>query len=125
PATAWERGGSTTSSFLPIDQVCDPQEVAGNARMVSITQAFAVDSHGPDPAGPRLRRGRAAGAVSPSHARPGLHAVLPAGAFALLCGTADAVQRQPRDRGRFPGRDRAARKRGGRGKCLLLPELDD
>src|SRR5947207_1268916 len=33
-------------AFLPIDQVCDPQEVAGNARMVSITQAFAVDMTG-------------------------------------------------------------------------------
>jgi acyl-CoA hydrolase len=33
-------------AFLPIDQVCNPQEVAGNARMVSITQAFAVDMTG-------------------------------------------------------------------------------
>jgi len=33
-------------AFLPIDQVCDAQEVAGNARMVSITQAFAVDMTG-------------------------------------------------------------------------------
>src|SRR5215471_15072385 len=33
-------------AFLPIDQVCDPQEVAANARMVSITQAFAVDLTG-------------------------------------------------------------------------------
>ena len=32
--------------FLPIEQVCDPQEVAANARMVSITQAFAVDMTG-------------------------------------------------------------------------------
>ena len=32
--------------FLPIDQVCDPVEVAANARMVSITQAFAVDLTG-------------------------------------------------------------------------------
>src|SRR5438132_11514724 len=33
-------------AFLPIDQVCNPQEVAGNARMVSITQAFAIDLTG-------------------------------------------------------------------------------
>src|SRR5262245_2711531 len=33
-------------AFLPIDQVCDPREVAANARMVSITQAFAVDLTG-------------------------------------------------------------------------------
>ena len=33
-------------AFLPIEQVCDPQEVAANARMVSITQAFAVDMTG-------------------------------------------------------------------------------
>src|SRR5262245_10075338 len=32
--------------FLPIDQVCDPLEVAANPRMVSITQAFAVDLTG-------------------------------------------------------------------------------
>jgi RimJ/RimL family protein N-acetyltransferase len=32
--------------FLPIEQVCDPQEVAANVRMVSITQAFAVDMTG-------------------------------------------------------------------------------
>jgi acyl-CoA hydrolase/RimJ/RimL family protein N-acetyltransferase len=33
-------------AFLPIDQVCNPQEVAANDRMVSITQAFAVDLTG-------------------------------------------------------------------------------
>lgn len=33
-------------AFLPIDQVCDPHEVAANTRMVSITQAFAVDLTG-------------------------------------------------------------------------------
>ena len=33
-------------AFLPIDQVCNPQEVAANARMVSITQAFTVDMTG-------------------------------------------------------------------------------
>jgi acyl-CoA hydrolase len=33
-------------SFLPIDQVCDPGELAANARMVSITQAFALDLTG-------------------------------------------------------------------------------
>jgi acyl-CoA hydrolase/GNAT superfamily N-acetyltransferase len=33
-------------AFLPIDQVCDPREVAANAHMVSITQAFAVDLTG-------------------------------------------------------------------------------
>src|SRR5215475_8904893 len=33
-------------AFLPIDQVCDPEEVAANARMVSITQAFALDLTG-------------------------------------------------------------------------------
>jgi acyl-CoA hydrolase/RimJ/RimL family protein N-acetyltransferase len=32
--------------FLPIDQVCDPEEVAANPRMVSITQAFAIDLTG-------------------------------------------------------------------------------
>ncbi len=32
--------------FLPIDQVCDPRVVAANFRMVSITQAFAVDLTG-------------------------------------------------------------------------------
>jgi acyl-CoA hydrolase len=32
--------------FLSIDQVCDPAEVAGNAQMVSITQAFAIDLTG-------------------------------------------------------------------------------
>ena len=32
--------------FLPIEQVCDPEEVAANPRMVSITQAFAVDLTG-------------------------------------------------------------------------------
>src|SRR6478672_2747020 len=32
--------------FLPIDQVCNPEAVAGNPRMVSITQAFAVDLTG-------------------------------------------------------------------------------
>ena len=32
--------------FLPIDQVCDPAEVAANAQMVSITQAFAIDLTG-------------------------------------------------------------------------------
>lgn len=33
-------------TFLPIDQVCDPEVVAGHERMVSITQAFAVDLTG-------------------------------------------------------------------------------
>ena len=32
--------------FLPIDQVCNPEEVAANPRMVSITQAFAIDLTG-------------------------------------------------------------------------------
>src|SRR5262247_740114 len=32
--------------LLPIDQVCDPEEVARQSRMVSITQAFAVDLTG-------------------------------------------------------------------------------
>ena len=32
--------------FLPIDQVCDPEAVAANPGMVSITQAFAVDLTG-------------------------------------------------------------------------------
>ena len=32
--------------FLPIDQVCDPEEVARQSRMVSITQAFAIDLTG-------------------------------------------------------------------------------
>ena len=32
--------------LLPIDQVCDPEEVARQARMVSITQAFAIDLTG-------------------------------------------------------------------------------
>ena len=32
--------------FLPIDQVCDPEEVAANPRMVSVTQAFAIDLTG-------------------------------------------------------------------------------
>jgi acyl-CoA hydrolase/GNAT superfamily N-acetyltransferase len=32
--------------FLPIDQVCDPVEVAANPRMVSVTQAFAIDLTG-------------------------------------------------------------------------------
>jgi acyl-CoA hydrolase len=33
-------------AFLPVEQVCDPAIIAGNARMVSITQAFAVDLTG-------------------------------------------------------------------------------
>jgi acyl-CoA hydrolase/RimJ/RimL family protein N-acetyltransferase len=33
-------------AFLPIDQVCDPLAIAANPRMVSITQAFAVDLTG-------------------------------------------------------------------------------
>ncbi|MBV8613836.1 MAG: GNAT family N-acetyltransferase, partial [Acetobacteraceae bacterium] len=33
-------------AFLPIELVCDPAIVAGNAKMVSITQAFAVDLTG-------------------------------------------------------------------------------
>ncbi len=33
-------------AFLPIDQVCDPATIAANARMVSITQAFAIDLTG-------------------------------------------------------------------------------
>lgn len=33
-------------AFLPIELVCDPASVAGNARMVSVTQAFAVDLTG-------------------------------------------------------------------------------
>jgi acyl-CoA hydrolase/RimJ/RimL family protein N-acetyltransferase len=32
--------------FLPIDRVCDPEEVAANPRMVSLTQAFAIDLTG-------------------------------------------------------------------------------
>ncbi len=32
--------------FLPIDQVCDPEEVARQSQMVSITQAFAIDLTG-------------------------------------------------------------------------------
>ena len=32
--------------FLPIDQVCDPVMIAANPKMVSITQAFAVDLTG-------------------------------------------------------------------------------
>jgi acyl-CoA hydrolase len=32
--------------FLPIEQVCDPVEVAANPSMVSITQAFAIDLTG-------------------------------------------------------------------------------
>ena len=32
--------------FLPIDQVCDPEEVARQSHMVSITQAFAIDLTG-------------------------------------------------------------------------------
>src|SRR5918998_4420194 len=33
-------------AFLPIDRVCDPAAIAANPRMVSITQAFAVDLTG-------------------------------------------------------------------------------
>ena len=33
-------------AFLPIERVCDPAVVAANARVVSITQAFAVDLTG-------------------------------------------------------------------------------
>ncbi len=33
-------------NFLPIDAVCDPGTIAANYRMVSITQAFAVDCTG-------------------------------------------------------------------------------
>jgi acyl-CoA hydrolase len=33
-------------NFLPIDQVCDPRAVEANSRMVSITQAFAIDLTG-------------------------------------------------------------------------------
>ncbi|HET6619532.1 MAG TPA: GNAT family N-acetyltransferase [Dongiaceae bacterium] len=33
-------------AFLPIEQVCDPHEVAANPRVVSITQAFALDLTG-------------------------------------------------------------------------------
>ena len=33
-------------AFLPIEQVCDPAIIAGNAKMISITQAFAVDLTG-------------------------------------------------------------------------------
>jgi acyl-CoA hydrolase len=33
-------------AFLPIDQVCDPAAIAANPRVVSITQAFAVDLTG-------------------------------------------------------------------------------
>ena len=32
--------------FLPIDQVCHPREVSDQSRMVSITQAFAIDLTG-------------------------------------------------------------------------------
>src|SRR5499426_2428725 len=32
--------------FLPIDQVCHPEEVSRQARMVSVTQAFAIDLTG-------------------------------------------------------------------------------
>src|SRR5262249_58681435 len=32
--------------FLPIDQVCHPWEVSDQSRMVSITQAFAIDLTG-------------------------------------------------------------------------------
>src|SRR5262249_57264325 len=32
--------------FFPIDQVCHPGEVARQSRMVSITQAFAIDLTG-------------------------------------------------------------------------------
>ena len=32
--------------FLPIDQICDPEEVAANPCMVSISQAFAIDLTG-------------------------------------------------------------------------------
>ena len=33
-------------AFLPIEQVCDPATISSNAKMVSITQAFAVDLTG-------------------------------------------------------------------------------
>jgi acyl-CoA hydrolase/GNAT superfamily N-acetyltransferase len=33
-------------AFLPIEEVCDPHEVAANPRVVSITQAFALDLTG-------------------------------------------------------------------------------
>ena len=33
-------------NFLPIDEVCDPGAIAANCRMVSITQAFAIDCTG-------------------------------------------------------------------------------
>jgi RimJ/RimL family protein N-acetyltransferase len=33
-------------AFLPIDQVCDPAVIAANPRVVSLTQAFAVDLTG-------------------------------------------------------------------------------
>ena len=32
--------------FLPIDQVCDPAEIAATPRMVSVTQVFAIDLTG-------------------------------------------------------------------------------
>jgi RimJ/RimL family protein N-acetyltransferase len=38
--------GNPGVAFLPIDQVCDPEEVAANPRVVSITQAFALDLTG-------------------------------------------------------------------------------
>jgi hypothetical protein len=54
-----------------------------------------------------------------------LHPVLPARALAELQGAANSVQREPRDRGRVPGRDRAARERRGCRQRLLLPEPHD
>jgi acyl-CoA hydrolase/GNAT superfamily N-acetyltransferase len=33
-------------AFYPIDEVCDPDVIAGKAKMVSVTQAFAVDLTG-------------------------------------------------------------------------------
>ena len=80
---------------------------------------------GPDPPGSGRRRRGAAGIVPSSFAGRRLHAVLPARALAFLRGAANAVQREPRDRGRFPGRDRATRERGGRRQRLLLPEPHD
>src|SRR5262249_60887205 len=78
-----------------------------------------------DPSRPRGRRRSAAGIVPSPFGGRRLHAVLPAPALAVLPGPTNAVQRKPRDGGRFPRSHWTARERGGHWQRLLLPEPYD
>src|ERR1043166_6696957 len=95
-------------SFHPIDHVCDPDAIAANERMVSVTQAFSIDLTGQ--VCTEALDGRLYGGISTG---PAFHrgALASTGGMAIVClasrtpdGGPGGPAREPRREGSRPPR---------------------